>query len=51
MKEEIKNKKEDASYLLTGIPIHAYRVFQSKCSLQGKKMKEILIDFIKNYGE
>ena len=51
MSEQLKKSKGDASYLLTGIPIHAYRVFQSKCNLQGKKIKEVLIDFIKQYGE
>ena len=51
MDKGLKRKKEEATYLLTGVPIHAYRIFQSKCTLQGKKIKEVLIDFIKNYGE
>ena len=52
MEEGLKNKgKNVTTYLLQGIPIHAYRIFQSKCALQGKKMKEVLIDFIEGYGE
>ena len=46
-----KKRKDSTSYLLQGIPIHAYRVFQSKCALQGKKVKEVLIEFINSYGE
>ena len=52
MGNELKpEKKEEASYLLAGIPIHAYRLFQSRCALQGKKIKDVLIEFIKGYGE
>ena len=51
MSKSTKEKKKDfTSYLLQGIPIHAYRVFQSKCTLQGKKVKEVLLEFIHNYG-
>ena len=48
---EPKKSKRTRTYLLRNVPIATYRLFQSRCAIEGKKMRHVLIDFMERYGE
>tara|TARA_Y100000004_G_C8793698_1_gene360353 strand:+ start:450 stop:599 length:150 start_codon:yes stop_codon:yes gene_type:complete len=41
--------KQAQDYIIKNIPIMEYRNFAAKCKMQGKTVREVLIDFIKMY--
>ena len=44
-------KKRSKTYLLRNVPISTYRLFKSRCAIEGIKMREALISFMEQYGE
>ena len=48
MESETKDK---ANYLIKNIPSDLYRVFSAKVKLNGKTIREVLINFMSRYGK
>ncbi len=44
-------KKRSRTYLLRNVPMATYRLFQSRCAIEGKKIRHVLIKFMEEYGE
>ena len=44
-------QKRQKTYLLRNVPVSTYRLFKSRCAIDGVKMREALITFMETYGE
>ena len=47
---DLKQKRQK-TYLLRNVPVSTYRLFKSRCAIDGVKMREALITFMETYGE
>ena len=43
--------KREKTYLLRNVPVSTYRLFKSRCAIDGIKMREAFISFMEQYGE
>ena len=45
-----KDSKTTSAYLIKGIPTNVYRHFAGLCKMKGKTVKNVLIDYMKDYN-